>query len=404
MEKRKIDLLKSLKEKAFSELTAHILPFWINEMTDPARGGFFGQMDGHNRIIPDAPRGGILNARILWTFSSSYNLLKEPMYRKMADYSANAIFSCFNDKLHGGTYWSITADGQPLVTKKQVYSQAFFIYALVEYYRASAMPEALDLAVQLFHLIEQHSFDKDKNGYLEAFDRSWNLLDDLRLSEKDANEKKTMNTHLHVLEAYTNLYRVWKDPLLEEQLHNLVRLFLDRFIHPETHHQLLFFDEDWNSRHDITSYGHDIECSWLLYEAAEVLGKPELLEEVKLRSLLMAKAVTEGLMEDGSMVYEKNNRTGHIDYDRHWWPQSEAVVGFFNAWELSSDPAYLHMAGNCLDYILMQLVDPSNGEWYWSIRADGTVNRDEDKAGFWKCPYHNSRMCLELIRRIETHD
>ncbi len=389
-----------LREKAFDELTGHILPFWMNFMVDHEKGGFFGQMDGRNRIIPGAPKGGILNARILWTFSAAFNLLKDQRYLGMAQRSADYISEHFIDKMEGGTYWSLGHDGEPLDTKKQVYSQAFFIYALTEYYLACGKPESLEQAKKLFHLVERYSFDEQKNGYLEAFDRQWRILDDLRLSDKDANEKKTMNTHLHILEAYTNLFRVWKDPLLEKRLHNLIRLFLDRFINPQTGHLILFFNETWESKLDITSYGHDIECSWLLYEAALVLNDPELLVEVRKVSLLVAEAVTEGLTEEGSLIYEKNNQTGQQDTDRHWWPQSEAVVGFLNAWELTNDSGYLDKAEKCFQFIQYRLVDPSNGEWHWSIRSDGTVNREEDKAGFWKCPYHNSRMCMEVIRRI----
>lgn len=392
--------INRLKETAFFELTEHILPFWMQRMVDIEQGGFYGRMNGKNQIIADAPKGGILNARILWTFSAAYNLLKDPQYLEMANITADYIISHFIDHRKGGTWWSITFDGQPLDDKKQIYSQGFFIYAMVEYYHASGRQEALDMAMNLFGLLEKHSFDKQKNGYLEAFDKDWKLLDDLRLSTKDANEKKTMNTHLHVLEAYTNLYRVWKDPQVEKQLENLIRLFLDKFIHPQTQHLILFFDENWVSKHDITSYGHDIECAWLLYEAALVLQHPELTAEVEKRSLLITEAVIEGIQEDGGLVYEKNNDTGHIDFDRHWWPQSEAVVGFLNALELSKDKRYLDKAVNSMNYIRTRLVDPTNGEWYWSIRSDGTVNREEDKAGFWKCPYHNSRMCMEVIKRI----
>ena len=391
--------LLELKHQAWLELNNHILPFWLN-MADREKGGFYGRMDGNNNLLPDSPRGGILNARILWTFSSAYNLLKDSNYREAAEHSAAYILQHFFDKDFGGTFWSLNADGSPLDTKKQVYSQAFFIYALVEYYMATGEKDILEMAITLFHLIEKHSFDEVGNGYLEAFDQQWNLLDDLRLSEKDANEKKTMNTHLHILEAYTNLYRAWKNPLLEKQLHNLINLFLDHFISSHSNHLVLFFNDTWSSKYDITSYGHDIECSWLLYEAALVLNRPGFTEKVGERCLMVANAVQDGLQSDGSIIYEKDNASGHIDSDRHWWPQSEAVVGFFNAWELSKDQEYLKKAMHCFDFIQTRLVDPENGEWYWSIRADGSINRDDDKAGFWKCPYHNSRMCIELIRRI----
>ena len=388
-----------LKENALYELVRHILPFWIEKMADNTFGGFYGQINGNNLLIETAPKGGILNARILWTFSSAYNTLKDPVYLQFAEYTAGYIFNHFFDEEKGGTFWSLNFKGEPLDTKKQIYSQAFFIYALVEYHIATGKQHALDLAVSLFNLIENHSFDEEMNGYLEAFDQNWELLDDLRLSAKDANEKKTMNTHLHVLEAYTSLYRVWKDPQLASRLGNLINLFLDKFIDPVSSHLNLFYDEQWVCRSTITSFGHDIECSWLLYEAALALNNKELTAKVRLKCLELANAVNEGLQDDGSLIYEKNNITGHKDADRHWWPQAEAVVGNLNAWELTGDETLFRKASRCFQYIETHLIDPLNGEWYWSIRSDGTINRQDDKAGFWKCPYHNSRMCLEVINR-----
>jgi len=388
-----------LKEEAFTELTTHILPFWMNHMMDQENGGFYGRMDGHNILEEEAPRGGILNARILWTFSSAYRILKTPVYLKIADYSATYILNHFIDNEWGGTYWSVNFRGEPIDTKKQVYSQAFFIYALVEYHLATGKRTPLDLAISLFNLIENHSFDEDLNGYLEAFDQRWELLDDLRLSDKDANEKKTMNTHLHLLEAYTSLYKAWKDPRLARKLQNLIQLFLDKFIDPRTSHLRLFFNEQWVAKSSVTSFGHDIECSWLLYEAAMALDNKTLLALVRSKCLAIAKAANEGILPDGSLAYEKNKSNGHMDVERHWWPQSEAVVGYLNAWELTGDNAYMRKAADCFQFIKFNLIDPTNGEWYWSIRADGTVNREDDKAGFWKCPYHNSRMCLEIIQR-----
>ena len=222
---------------------------------------------------------------------------------------------------------------------------------------------------------------------------------DLRLSEKDENEKKTMNTHLHILEAYTSLYRIWPDERLGKQLGNLVQIFTERIVDGVTGHLGLFFDERWNCRSSLVSYGHDIEASWLLHEAASALGEEEGVKGTVLR---IAAAAHEGLADDGSLYYERDDAKGLFDRDRHWWVQSEAVVGFLNAWELSGDTSWLELASVAFDYIRSRLSDPVNGEWFWSIRADGSVNRDDDKAGFWKCPYHNSRMCLEILYRQQA--
>lgn len=392
--------LYKLKEELKSELITNILPYWMNNMPDEEHGGFYGRMTGTEKRMKDAEKGGILNARILWTFSSAYMLLKDPAYLKMASRAREYVLAHFFDDTNGGTYWSLTSEGKPADTKKQIYSQAFFIYALSEYHRATGDEECLTKAIDLFRLIEKHSFDKERNGYFEAYSHDWKLLDDLRLSAKDANEKKTMNTHLHILEAYTGLYRVWKSEELALQLKNLIVLFLDRIIDSGTHHLNLFFDEDWNCKSSIVSYGHDIEASWLLHEAAHVLGDPILLARVEAASLKIAQAAAEGIQPDGSIIYETDTSTGHTDKDRHWWPQAETIVGYLNAYALSKDESFLSKSLHCWTYIKDHLLDKAHGEWFWSIKADGTVNTADDKAGFWKCPYHNARACFEVINRV----
>lgn len=391
--------IATMREEALTELTRFILPFWMTRMTDNENGGFYGRIDGEDHVISDAPKGAILNARILWSFSAAYELIKDPACLANANRAWEYIVTHFFDKEHGGTYWCLSADGKPLDTKKQIYSQAFFIYAFSQYFIASGNKAAQEKAIELFRLIEKRSFDTRLNGYFEAYDRRWHLLDDLRLSEKDANEKKTMNTHLHILEAYTGLYRIWPDYDLHNQLRNLILLFIDKIVDSSTGHLNLFFDEDWTCKSEMFSYGHDIEASWLLYEAALVLNDDDILDAVTPVSVKIAGAAAEGLQPDGGMIYEWDKQTGHIDRDRHWWVQSETVVGYLNAFELTGDEKYYNIAIRSFDYIRENLVDRINGEWHWSIRDDGTVNRKDDKAGFWKCPYHNSRMCIEIQKR-----
>ena len=386
-----------LKQQLKKELTDNILPFWSEKMIDNVNGGFYGQIKGDGQLVPEADKGGILNARILWSFSAAYLQEKNPLYLEMANRAKHFILKHFFDREFGGTYWTISFDGKPVDTKKQIYSQAFFIYAFTEHYRASEDESSLRTAVGLFRLIEEHSFDCEMNGYFEAYSRDWQLLEDLRLSEKDENEKKTMNTHLHILEAYTNLYRVWKDETLRQQLGNLILIFTEKIVNQKTKHLNLFFDENWNTKSTIVSYGHDIEASWLIDEAARVLGDKELLAEVQKVCIKIAESACEGLQPDGSLVYELDKE--HLDTDRHWWVNAESVVGFLNAFELTGNQEWLEKSLNCWKYIQENLIDTEKGEWFWSISDDGTVNRNGDKAGFWKCPYHNSRMCLEIMTR-----
>lgn len=382
------------------ELTEDILPYWSKKICK-GDTGFYGRISGEEVIDPEAPVGAIMTSRILWTFSNAFRLFRREEYKTMAMQAKSLIINNFYDVEQGGIYWSINPDGTPLDTKKQIYAIAFCIYGLAEWNRASGDEEALELAKKLYRDIEKHSFDTCKNGYFEAFTREWGEIQDMRLSDKDANESKTMNTHLHVLEAYTGLYRVWKDGGLAAQLKNLIGIFLDRILGTDAHLRL-FFDDDWNCGYKIYSYGHDIEASWLLHEAALVLGDEATIGKVEKEMPRIAAAAGEGFTAKGGMIYEKDNATGHIDGDRHWWVQAESVVGYFNLWQLTGEPSGLENSIECWEFIRNNLIDRENGEWFWSIRQDGTVNRTDDKAGFWKCPYHNGRMCMEIIERTAS--
>jgi cellobiose epimerase len=294
-------------------------------------------------------------------------------------------------------YPVLTGDHAPLY-----YAQAFAIYGLAEYYRVTNDIKCLNKSIELFRLIEKYSFDNKLGGYFEAFSREWGEMNDLRLSAKDANEKKTMNTHLHVLEAYTNLYRVWKDDLLKKQLYSLINVFTEKIVNSRTFNLNMFFDEEWNDKTDLVSYGHNIESSWLIYEAALVLGDEAIISKVKKICLGITEASKDGIMKDGSMIYEKIFNSGKIDYDRHWWVQAETVIGFLNACILSGKKEYLDLSLAAWRFISDHLVDRNNGEWFWSVDKNLKPNLKEDKAGFWKCPYHNSRMCLEIIERQDA--
>lgn len=391
-----------LRNEMREELENNILPFWMNRMTDVEQGGFYGEITGEGELKPQAPKGAILNARILWTFSAAYRLLKKPEYLETATRAKRYLIDHFYDHTYGGIYWELDYKGNPTDTKKQIYAIGFAIYGLSEYTRATGDAEALEYARNLFEAIEQYSFDPVRNGYVEALARDWRPIADMRLSDKDENEKKTMNTHLHILEPYTNLYRVWKDEHLKCQLTNLIRVFLDHILDRESGHLNLFFEEDWTNKYHIWSYGHDIEASWLLHEAALVLGDKAIQAEVEAIVPRIARAADEGLNPDGSMIYEIFPDKGESDCELHWWVQAENVVGHINLFQHFGDAGALQTACCCWDFIKDHLIDRIQGEWYWSILPDGTANRKEDKAGFWKCPYHNGRMCMEIIERFDA--
>lgn len=389
-----------MKTEMQDVLQKNILRFWLDKMVDQEHGGFYGRIDGHEHLHADAEKGAILNARILWAFSAAYRVLGDKTYLEAASRAKHYIIDYFIDPEYGGVYWSLDCNGKPLDTKKQFYAIGFAIYGMSEYARATGDAEALKVAIDLYRCIEEHALDHEYNGYIEAMTRDWQPIADMRLSELDANYPKSQNTHLHIIEPYTNLYRVWKSDELKASLHNLIDIFTDRILNPETHHLDLFFDMDWKrGAGALESYGHDIECSWLIHEAALVLGDAEVLMKVEPIVEMVAKASEKGLNADGSMVHEANLDTGYVDSDLHWWVQAEAVVGFFNIYQYFGDESALQKAQHCWTYIKENLIDNENGEWHWSRRKDGTLNLDDDKAGFWKCPYHNSRMCLEIIER-----
>ena len=411
-------------------LEKNILRFWLDKMVDHENGGFYGRIDGSGVLHPEAEKGAILNARILWTFSAAYRVLGNPEYLEAATRAKDYFIEHFIDKEFGGVFWSVDYKGNPLDTKKQFYAIGFALYGLTEFVRATDDREALDYALQLYDCIEEHAFDKEHNGYIEACTREWGEIADMRLSELDANYPKSQNTHLHIIEPYTNLLRCLKElhakescdyvPVLgsvlpigvtipqetiivvEGSLRNMIDIFTDKILNPETHHLDLFFEMDWKrGAGHLESYGHDIECSWLMHEAALVLGDQKVLRKVEQIVREVAKASEKGLRPDGSMIHEANVDTGHADDDLHWWVQAENVVGWYNIYQYFGDEDAFSKAERCWNYIKTQLIDWENGEWFWSRHPDGSLNTVDDKAGFWKCPYHNSRMCLEIIERTK---
>ena len=394
------------KSEARVLLETNILRFWQERMVDYRQGGFYGRIDGYNVLHPDAEKGAVLNARILWTFSAAARVLNNTPYRILAARAYDYLMQRFMDREQGGVYWSLNADGTPLDTKKQTYAIAFAIYGLAEYVRLTNNQEALNAAIRLFEDLEAHAYKWDnekiskcKNGYVEALTRDWQPIADMRLSEKDENGVFTMNTHLHVLEAYTNLYRVLKNvqrddvqgtkERITKQLRTLIDIFANRIFDPATGHLMLFFDEKWQPSNTHTSPGHDIEAAWLLHEALEVLGDEELLNQTLPVIHSLAQAAEDDIMDE-----------------KEWWCYAEAVVGYIDQWKLYQDEKpiesniNLELAETAFHYIQTHLMDRENGEWFWTILPDGTPDRTHDKAGFWKCPYHNSRMCIEIIERL----
>jgi mannobiose 2-epimerase len=394
-----LDMLSAeLKE----ELVDRILPYWIEKTPDQTYGGFIGRIDGHDRVVPGAPKSVILNTRLLWTFSATARALNRPDLLEWAFRAKAYLDDRFWDPRHGGLHWMVDHTGAVFSSKKHVYAQAFGIYAYSEHARATGDASSLGKAVDLFHLLRTHSFSDAADGYYEAFDQAWSKLDDVRLGGGDAYEKRSTNTHLHLLEAYTNLYRVWPDAELRAHLVRLLDWFLGPIYDARNHHFIAFFDERWAPRSEAYSYGHDIETTWLLHDAALIVNDPgRLRRTAQVVREVSDKVLREGLdREHGGLC--NFGKAGHVlDSDKHWWVQAEGIVGFVNMAQMTGDASYLRAACDVWAFTRKRIIDPVNGEWHFRTTRIGQPYTHEDKVGAWKCPYHTVRACLEVMDRAE---
>lgn len=376
-------------------LVKDLIPFW-QKLQDDENGGFYGYLDYDLNLDKKAVKGCILNSRILWFFSNAYMLLKEESLLKNARHAFEFLKNYCIDQTYGGVFWSLTYDGKPEDTTKHTYNQAFSIYALSSYYDASKDEEALKLAKELYQLVEEKC--KDEYGYLEAFTRDFKPEENDKLSENGVIAEKTMNTLLHVFEAYTELYRVTKKSEVAEHLKFMMDLIADKVYNAKIGRQEVFFDRTWNSLIDLYSYGHDIETSWLVDRGLEVLNDKSYTEKLS----PITKTITENIYKrayiDHSLVNEAEN--GVADTTRVWWVQAEAVVGFLNGYQKQGKQEYLEAAEDIWNYIKTYVIDKRNGsEWFWSVNQEHEPEK-KPIVEPWKCPYHNGRMCFEVIRRM----
>jgi mannobiose 2-epimerase len=395
------DSLQSKKVQWKNELTKeleNILGYWIKNTVDTKNGGFIGKIDGNDQVFPNTDKGLVLNSRILWTFSAAYIQNPKPEYKMMAQRAYEYIIKHFWDKTNGGGYWSLDYLGNPKERHKQVYGQGFLLYGFSEYYKAFKDPQALNFAKETYFLIIKNALDKTHGGYFEVCTEDWKITQDKVITQGKDDQKKSMNTHLHIIEPFTNLYSVWRDPGLKKQLKSLLEIFTKRIINPETGTQILFLTDDWQSRSEIISFGHDIEASWLLLETAEVLREKYWIEKIKPFSLRLSNEAMKGVDMDGGMFYETEK--GHTKLQKDWWPQAEAMVGFYNSFQISNDKEYFDQSLKSWDFVKKYLISDS-GEWYWGVDSQNQALTNMDKVGMWKCPYHNARACMEMIKRLK---
>ncbi|HXK59590.1 MAG TPA: AGE family epimerase/isomerase [Acidobacteriota bacterium] len=387
-----------------NELHNNIIPFWLEYSVDFENGGFYGGITNDLVVDHEADKSLILVTRILWTFSRLFSRYRDRAYRDMAVRAYDYLTRHFWDNDEGGAYWMVNFQGEPLQTCKKTYGQAFTIYALSEYSLAFKHRPSLEKAKTLFTLLEEKTRDRVHGGYFETFEKDWRLAADQRLSEADMDEKKSMNTHLHLLEAYTNLLKVWDDPSVKSRVAELLKIFLSHIVDRGNWHFRLFFRENWEPRSERVSFGHDIEGSWLLCEAAGMLSDPATQASVRQVARMMAMSVLEdGVDVDGGLLYEAE-KGEIIDDSKHWWPQAEALVGFLNAYQLTHEDLFFESAVGAWQFIERYIVDRRCGEWFWKVSREGTPSRDKRKVDAWKGPYHNTRACLETIERLDKLD
>ncbi|SFK60530.1 mannobiose 2-epimerase [Lachnospiraceae bacterium KH1T2] len=384
-------------EEVRNHLTEKIIPFWKKLHDD--MGGFYGYVDFDLNVNKEAEKGCILNSRILWFFASAYKVLKDESLLREAKHAFEFMTNYCVDRENGGVYWSLTHDGKPLDTTKHTYNQAFAIYGLGAYYEVTKDESALKLACDLYELIESKM--RDEKGYLEAFSKNFEPISNEKLSENGVEAKRSMNTLLHVMEGYTELYRVAPQERVANSLREILDITDEKIYNRKLRRQEVFFDLDYNSLIDLYSYGHDIESAWLINRTTEILGDKNYIEKMGEMTKVLADNVYKVAFDGHSIPAEAEK--GIVKQDRVWWVQAEGINGFLDAYQ--KDPSrkeYLEAAESIWEYIKKYVVDKrEDAEWYWYVNPDGSAAR-EPIVEPWKCPYHNGRMCLEVITRNVT--
>ena len=385
------------KEEFRKHLTEGIIPFW-KSLRDDEYGGYYGYMNYDLQLDKKAVKGCILNSRILWFFSNAYMVLNDESLKDEARHAYNFMVKNCLDSEKGGIYWSVAYDGSPVETMKHTYNQAFAIYALSSYYDISRDEDALKHAFDLYNIIETKC--KDEIGYLEALDRDFHIIENDKLSENGVMADRTMNTLLHVYEAYTELYRVTGNTEVKENLIDIINTFADKVYNPELNRQEVFFDNNWNSIIDLHSFGHDIETAWLMDKGVDIINEPEITAKMSPITKALTKKIYETAFDGHSLANE--SECGKVDERRIWWVQAETVLGFMNGYlKDNSKTEYMDAAEAVWKFIQDYVIDKRDGsEWFMEVRADGTPYEGKEIVEPWKCPYHNGRMCIEVIKML----
>jgi mannobiose 2-epimerase len=392
-------LLEGYSKGVETELVS-ILDWWTHHINNPANCFYYGEINCKNEPDAEAPIGLVLQSRLLWTFSAAFKHTQNHQYLKAANQAYDALTQKFYDNKNGGMYWSVHPNGQVASDKKQAYGIAFAIYGLSAYYEVTLDAGALKKATDLYTSLEKHFFDSEFGGYIECLGNNWSEIDDVRLSDKDQNAIKSMNTHLHIIEAYAALYKVLPNAGIKQSIQKLLHYFEKFIIDVGTSQQNLFFEKNWTPTSSVISFGHDIEASWLLQEAAAIIDDDIYLQKFTKLATNMAGVVANNVSTEGAVYNEYHRKINTLDFGKDWWPQAEAMVGFLNAYQNTGNIQFLQHSLKSWQVVNDYFKDPIYGEWHWGYDSSGNLMVRE-KAGFWKCPYHNSRACIEVANRIK---
>jgi mannobiose 2-epimerase len=388
--------LAALASEMENELRTDILPFWPR-FADPEFGGFYGSIDNLGKFKARADKGLVMTARHLWTYSAAAGALKDSSFLATAKIAYDFLVSHLYDAEEKGFFWSVRHDGEPADRCKRIYGQAFAIYALSEHARAGGPRNALDLAMETFHLLERAARDPEDGGYFEAVKPDWSGPTSAALSAIDLDCPKSMNTNLHVMEALSALWHASRETAVRDALRDLIDIHLNRIM-VSPGHLGLFFKKNWTSLRPAVSFGHDIEASWLITEAASAAWESPLPDRVRDAALRITSATAETLDSHGGSLPNEES-AGHMDGDRIWWVQAEAIVGMVNAWQLSGDQAYLDRACTLWEFVKKSIIDREHGEWLWGAHENGKPLKGREKGGPWKASYHDGRACMEIMYR-----
>jgi mannobiose 2-epimerase len=392
-------LLEGYSKGIETELVS-ILDWWTHHINNPANCFYYGEINSKNEPDAEAPIGLVLQSRLLWTFSAAFKHTQNHQYLKAANQAYDALTQKFYDNKNGGMYWSVHPNGQVASDKKQAYGIAFAIYGLSAYYEVTLDAGALKKATDLYTSLEKHFFDSEFGGYIECLGNNWSEIDDVRLSDKDQNAIKSMNTHLHIIEAYAALYKVLPNAGIKQSIQKLLHYFEKFIIDVGTSQQNLFFEKNWTPTSSVISFGHDIEASWLLQEAAAIIDDDIYLQKFTKLATNMVGVVANNVSTEGAVYNEYHRKINTLDFGKDWWPQAEAMVGFLNAYQNTGNIQFLQHSLKSWQVVNDYFKDPIYGEWHWGYDSSGNLMVRE-KAGFWKCPYHNSRACIEVANRIK---